>query len=245
MLHALAYAISQDPASGVADLEALTDILASLLEAGLSPAGFEQLSDQITLTWGHVAGAPRLARWVVDVIRVLVSYPCPDESRRTELLGSLIAPLVADATRSRPLAPREVWLEITELLESTGLDELVPDAVRERTHEVDDDERDDFAYLAGQTVLIHTLVPGAAERAGEYLRSLVPTIRVWSDESHVGGPQLRDRTRQAQCIVIASRACKHAASDFIREHAAVDIRWASGKGWSSLVDALRRSPALA
>ena len=244
-LHALAYAISQDPASGVADLEALTDILAALLEAGLSSERFDQLSVQITLTWSHVGGAPRLARWIVDITRVLVSYPCPDEPRRIELLGSLIAPLVSDATRSQPLVPREVWLEITELLESTGLEELVPDAVRERTREIDDDERDDFSYLAGQTVLIHTLVPGAAERAGDYLRSLVPTVRVWPDESHVGGAQLRDRTRQAQCIVIASRACKHAASDFIRDHAAVDIRWASGKGWSSLVDALRSSPALA
>ena len=191
-----------------------------------------------------MGGAPRLARWVVDVIRILVGYPCPDDSRRVELLGSLIAPLVSDASRSHPLVPREVWLEITELLESTGLHELVPVAVRDRVQEIDDDVRDEFSYLAGETVLIHTLVPGAAERAADYLRSIVPTVRVWLDDSHVGGDQLRDRSQQAQHIVVASRACKHAASDYIRAHAGVEIRWASGKGWSSLVDALRGEPAL-
>jgi hypothetical protein len=50
---------------------------------------------------------------------------------------------------------------------------------------------------------------------------------------------LRDQVRGADVIVVAARAAKHAATDFIRQEASAPIVWASGKGWSSLVEALR------
>ncbi len=245
VLQGLAYAISEDPASGLADLDALADILAGLLESGLTPDEFGLICDQIETVWRRVGGAPRLARWIVDVLSVLTDYPCPSTSRRAELIGALLAPLVMDVGRSKPLIPREAWLEIEDLLAGNELKEFVPEAVRERTERVDDDSRAEFAHLANRNVLIHTLVPAAAERAAAYLHTLVPSARVIADESHVGSTQLRERARNADYVVIASRASKHAATDFIRDEASAEIAWASGKGWSSIIDALRSRASLA
>lgn len=245
VLQGLAYAIAEDPASGLADLDALADILAGLLEGGLAPDDFGLICDQVEVVWRRAGGAPRLARWIVDVLTVLTDYPCPSMSRRSELIGTLLAPLLIDVGRSKPLIPREAWIEIEDLLVGNELKDLVPEAVRERTEAVDDDTRAEFAHLADRNVLIHTLVPAVAERAADYLHTLVPSARVIADESHVGSAQLRERARNADYIVIASRASKHAATDFIRDEASTEIKWASGKGWSSIVDALRGHPSLA
>lgn len=240
VLQALAYAIAEDPASGVADLDALADILAALVDAGVSAERFDRLCEQVERVWSRIAGPPRLARWVVDVLCVLDGYPWPNESRREQFLGALIAPLVADAARSQTLVSRATWLEINDLLHATELVAMVPDIVRNPAGDTEAEELDQFGHLAGHTILMHTLVPGAADRAERYLKTFVPSIRVISDASHTGGQQLKEQARRADDIVIACRASKHAASQFIRDQAAVDVRWASGKGWSSLVDALRR-----
>jgi hypothetical protein len=245
ILQGLAYAISEDPASGLADLDALADILAALLEAGLGPDEFSLICDQIDTVWRRAGGAPRLARWIVDVLTVLTDYPCPSTSRRAQLIGALLAPLLTDAARSKPLIPREAWLEVDDLLKGSELEDLVPEAIRERAERLDDDTRTEFVHLANRTVLIHTLVPDVAERAAAYLHTLVPSARVIPDDSHVGSGQLRERARHADFIVIASRASRHAATDFIRGEASSEIKWASGKGWSSIIDVLRTQPSLA
>lgn len=245
MLHALAFAISSDPATGVADLDALSDIFAALLDAGVSPEGFNRLCDQLAEVWARTAGPPRLARWVLDVLQILQGRQWPDDGRRTQFLGALIAPLLADAARSKPVIPRAVWCEVADLLAESNLEALVPPSSFGSADDADSDEIDQYSHLANHTILLHTLVPGAADRAANYLKNLVPSVRVIQDASHVGSPQLREQARNADDIVIASRASKHMASQFIREHACGAIHWSSGKGWSSLVDALRRDPVLA
>jgi hypothetical protein len=239
LLQALAYAISQDPASGVADLDALADILAALLEAGVSPEDFEQIVAEIEDVWQRMGGPTRLARWVVDVLLLVTTYPCPSEARRAQMIGALLAPLCADASRGSPHVRVEVWLEINDLLEGSGLTELVPPAVLADATAVDADDAEEFTHLEGRRILLHTLVPGAAERAGAFVAGVAPSCRVVTDDSHAGSSQLRDQVRGADMIVIAARAAKHAATDFIRQEASAPIVWASGKGWSSLVEALR------
>ena len=179
----------------------------------------------------HAHGPDRLS---------LPKHFAPRTANRT-----LLAPLLTDAGRSNPLIPREAWLEIDDLLEGNELKDLVPASVRERAERVDDDTRTEFVHLTNRNVLIHTLVPAVAERAAAYLHTLVPSARVIPDESHVGSAQLREHARNADYIVIASRASKHAATESIREEASNPISWASGKGWSSIIDALRNNPSLA
>ena len=240
LLQALAYAVSQDPASGVADLDALADILAALLEAGLSAEEFDHIASEIEDVWQRMSGPTRLARWVVDALSIVTTYPCPSESRRTEMLGALLAPLFADASRGTPHVHAEVWLEIRDLLEGSGLTGLVPPGILDVASAVENDAGD-FIHLKNRNILLHTLVPGAAERAADFIKHVAPSSQVATDESHVGSAQLRQKVRRADFVVIASLAAKHAATDFIRQESSVPIAWSAGKGWSSLVEALRVS----
>ena len=88
-LAALGYSISNDPASGLADLEAIVDIAEARLEAGVDAEGYGALCEQIERTWIRSA-APRFSRWLVDILRVLASSSCPDEERRREAIGTLV-----------------------------------------------------------------------------------------------------------------------------------------------------------
>ena len=77
VLRALASAVASDEASGVADLDAISDLLAALLEAGLSPVEFDEMCTQVEGVWRRVGAPPRLARWVVDVLGVLLELSVP------------------------------------------------------------------------------------------------------------------------------------------------------------------------
>ena len=145
-----------------------------------------------------------------------------------------------------PLTPPEVWAEVAEIIDGSGLEDLVPSSsLPGASDETAAIAGEAFAHLVGSKVLLHTLVPKAAERAAAYLQDIAPGVTVLTDASHDGSPQLRERVRAATTIVVASKAAKHAATDFIRQNLSGELRWASGKGWSSLVDALRESPVLA
>jgi len=137
----------------------------------------------------------------------------------------------------------EVWLEIKELLEDSGLTELVPPGILEDDSVVDD-EAGDFVHLNNRHILLYTLVPRAAERAADFIKHVAPSSQIVTDESHAGNAQLREKVHRADFVVIASRAAKHAATDFIRQESSAHIAWSAGKGWSSLVEALRANPTL-
>ena len=64
---------------------------------------------------------------------------------------------------------------------------------------------------------------------------------MWADDSKVASNQLRDRARRAAIVVVASKAAKHAAYDAIKAAAGDRLHYASGKGWSSLVTAVRQA----
>ncbi len=99
---------------------------------------------------------------------------------------------------------------------------------------------DDNEAPCGVFVLLHTLVESAAERARAYLES-ASDVRVLTDSSHVGGSQLREKAAKADLVVVASRAAKHAAFEAIRPAASDRLTYARGKGWSSLVTAVREA----
>ena len=95
-------------------------------------------------------------------------------------------------------------------------------------------------HYRGRSVLLHTLVAAAGERARAYLQARVQAT-VWADDSKVASNQLRDRARRAAIVVVASKAAKHAAYDAIKAAAGERLHYASGKGWSSLVTAVRQA----
>ena len=239
VLLGLAYALSAEPSPGSADLDAIADVASALLVAGVDSHAYLVLAGQMEQLFGRLSAPPRLARWVVDVVELLLTCPSPSEDDRDAALRRIVAPLLPDATRLRPLVPTEVWAELVELLEGRdGLEELLA-AFRGATQPQEDDA-DLFAALRGRSVLLHTLVAAAGERARAYLQARVQAT-VWADDSKVASNQLRDRARRAAIVVVASKAAKHAAYDAIKAAAGERLHYASGKGWSSLVTAVRQA----
>lgn len=241
VLVGLAYALSAEPAPGAADLDAIADVTRALLVAGVDSDAYLALAGQMEQLFGRLSAPPRLARWVVDVVELLLTSPAPSEDDRNAALRRVVAPLLPDANRSRPLVPSEVWAELAELFEGRpGLEELL--GTLRGAAQPQPDDADLFAALQGRSVLLHTLVAAAGKRAAAYLLARVEAT-VWADDSKVASNQLRDRARRAAIVVVASKAAKHAAYDAIKAAAGDRLHYASGKGWSSLVTAVRQALA--
>ena len=239
VLEALAYAIASEPAPGLADLDAIARLAEVLVVAGIDVDGYEKLTGQLEGTFRRLSAPPRLARWVLDVVELLIKSPAPAEDARDQAVRRLLAPLLPDAQRARPLIPPEVWTEVAELI---GDRDALADVIAPVAHAAADTDDDGLAELAGHTVLLHTLVPNAAERAREYLLGRV-SATIWTDGSKTGSGHLKERSRRAAIVVVASRAAKHAAFETIQAAAGDRLHYASGKGWSSLVTAVRDAVA--
>jgi hypothetical protein len=235
VLLALTYAIAEDVEPGIAGLEALGDLAGALVATGLGADDYERVIDRCVTVYRRLSAPPRAASWVVDLVRTVLGEPSPSEASRDRAIRDLVALLLPDAQRARPLVAREIWTELGEMLEDLGgLEEALP-TVRAAAEAEDDD--DPYRFLSGKTILLHTLVEAAAERARTYLESMTD-VRVLVDSSHVGGSRLREQASRADLIVVASRAAKHAAFETIRPAAGDRLVYASGKGWSSLVMAV-------
>lgn len=233
---ALTYAIAEDNEPGSAGLDAIGDLAEALLPTGLGAGEYEVLIDRCEHVYRALTTPPRLARWVVDLVRAVMHEPAPSESVRDAAVRRLVGTLLPDAQRARPLVKAEVWVELSELIEDrAGLADALP-ALKSAADAQSADAA--FAGLTGKTVLIHTLVEAAGERARVYLEAHGAS-RVLVDGSHVGGDRIRDLASRANIVVVASKAAKHAAFETIRPAAGDRLHYASGKGWSSLVSAVR------
>ena len=232
---ALTYAIAQDPTPGTSGLEALGDLAEVLVPTGLGTAEYEALVARSEVVFRRLSSPPRLARWVVDLVRVLLHEAAPADDARDGAARRLVALLLPDANRTRPLVKGEVWTELAELLEGrAGVSDAIPAL---RTAADANTAEGAFSELEGKSILLHTLVQSAAERAREYLEAQTK-VRVWTDSSHVGSDRLRDLASRADVVVVASKAAKHSAYETIRPAAGNRLHYASGKGWSSLVTAV-------
>ena len=232
---ALTYAIAEDPEPGSAGLDAIGDLAESLVPTGLGAGDYAVLVERCEHVYRALTTPPRLARWVVDLVRAVMHEPAPSEQDRDAAIRRFVGTLLPDAQRARPLVKAEVWVELSELIEDrAGLADALPTLQAAAAAQAADAG---FAGLAGKTVLIHTLVESAGERAREYLVGQGAS-RVVVDNSHVGSDRIRDLASRADIVVVASKAAKHAAFEAIRPAAGERLRYASGKGWSSLVSAV-------
>lgn len=103
------------------------------------------------------------------------------------------------------------------------------------------EQDEDFPHSAivGK-VLIYSLDDGVLQRTADRLAQLFPKVIVRQSNDRVGTPQLRSHARGADVIALATRCAKHAATGFIRDHAAsgTSIVEADGAGSASLIRAV-------
>lgn len=177
--------------------------------------------------------APERASAALDFVDRLFLAACPDTDARERLSVDLLAPLSVHRHR---LAAADLTFaqRLTHELGLEGLDWAVP-----AEEGVQDDP---LASMPSSTLLLYSLDEAVLTRCQEELQKIAPAVKVTTAYDHVGTPQLREKARRAEVVVLATRCAKHAATGFITRHAGNDvpIEYANGSGSASLLRAAER-----
>lgn len=235
---ALAYVLPRVTEPGLTDVDVLVEVAGRLLESGLSGEKYIGIVEGIERLHARLSAPAALGQAVADAIDHFVHGAAPSGEDRENAVRRLAALLLVDARRGRPLIPPEVYAQVSEVLEEQAeyQDLLAPVRLAAASQDADDRLLD----LAGKSVLLHTLVEAAGVRAKTYVEQRV-ACQVSLDASLVGNDVLRRAAASADVVVVAWRAAKHSAYETLKGAARPGaLRYARGKGWSSLVAALRQ-----
>jgi hypothetical protein len=208
----------------LAGLNALTEIfLRSAPDAG----EYADLLDDLRSECGRWAGPDR-ATVVLDFVDLLARTASPDHEARLRLALSLLRPLHDHHSRLEPDEARFA-AQLSEEL-STGLEWPPPDLAVPGNR---------LADLPSLKVLLYSLDEGVLARANSVLSAIAPSVSVKLNHDHVGTSRLKQHSRSADVIVMATRCATHAATGFIRANAASTalIGEADGSGSASLIRA--------
>ncbi|MEY9938696.1 protein DpdD [Streptacidiphilus sp. MAP5-3] len=209
------------------DLLALHALSEIALRAAPSAEDYGDLLDEIGSECDRWVAAER-ASIALDFVDRLVLAACPDVEARGNLAYALLEPLwrhqarlqEADLAFARRLS-NELGIEFTW---------AQPDS--------DGVEHTPLADLPALNVLLYSLDHAVLARCADELNRLAPAVKVTTAHDHVGGPQLRQKARGADVIVIATRCAKHAATGFISQHSgSAQIAYADGSGSASMLRA--------
>ncbi|MEU1477360.1 protein DpdD [Streptomyces sp. NPDC005760] len=217
----------------LAVLQALTEIA---LRAAPSTQTYADILEEI--------GAER-SRWIsperapiaLDFVDLLFLAACPDSDARSNLAYNLLEPLWRHQGR----------LNEADLSFAKRLSEELGVNFTWQTRAGSEQEAT-LADLPPMSVLLYSLDKAVLARCTEEIEQLAPAVKVLTASDHVGSPQLRQKARSANVIVVATRCAKHAATGFIDQNKTTKyVGYANGSGSASLlraaVDTLRMAAA--
>jgi hypothetical protein len=211
-----------------ADVSAIQALLEVFLRGSPPAADYGDVLDLFAATASRWAVANN-ALAALDMVDDVAHAPVSDDDARLRFAAATLEPL---ARHRRRLTPDLRWLA-TQLSAdlSVPLDWDVP--------EPGEDGGEPSSQVQAK-VLIYSLDDGVLQRTAERLSQLFPQVAVHQANDHVGTPQLRSHARNADVIALATRCAKHAATGFIRDHAAnhAVIVEADGAGSASLLRAV-------
>jgi hypothetical protein len=170
--------------------------------------------------------------WQVDLLQSLSYHPVPAPAapqRQEFVFGTL-----NDLRRHRLGLDRLSLVAIAAACESLGLE--LPDDIGHLAVDAGAETDGGLACMAGQRVLIYSLMESAARRAAETLRRLVPTVDVVTRADHVGSDPLREACAGSDVIVVVTAAAKHAATEFISSvRSGAPLVYVNSKGASAIL----------
>lgn len=171
--------------------------------------------------------SPEKATIALDLADLLARAACPDPEARLRLAIALLQPLSAHQKRLKP-EERSFARRL-----STELQTDLP--WPEDPHETAGQHVDKRAL----TMLLYSLDEAVLNRTEDALKPMAPNVKVVTSANRVNSDQLRQNSRNADIIVLATRCAKHAATGAIRENAGDGkvIVTADGSGSASLLRA--------
>lgn len=223
---------------GDADLVLFNELAIALLTLGVDKANYIEIVDYTLQLWNRFA-SPKKVDWVLDLLDVLVLYPCPSPEWRSQLLFSA-ANNFGQFTRR---IEAEQWRFFRLLVEDLGQKQaleglLASDAISAQSVNEADDI---FQKLKNKSVLIYTLTESVALRVKSLLEAFCEGVTVHLSHDKAGNDRLRQLARSADIVVMATASAKHAATGFIEGNRPNDlpILRPSGKGSASMLRIIR------
>ncbi|MGW4868179.1 protein DpdD [Streptomyces chartreusis] len=215
---------------GPGDLLAVQALTEIVLRSSPSADIYRQLLGELADTCERWV-APERAAIALDFADRLVMEASPDPDAREFLALALLLPLSVHQGRLDPAdtaMARRLSLEL-------GIELDWPEQLDE---DLAQDTNASLRKAAGHTVLLYSLDQRVLDRVSAALQQLAPGVKVTCAHDSVGSPPLRQKARQADVVVLATRCAKHAATGFITQHAkAALIDYADGSGSASLMRA--------
>ncbi|MEU6578172.1 protein DpdD [Streptomyces sp. NPDC046805] len=215
---------------GPGDLLAVQALTEIVLRSGPSAAVYGQLLGELADTCERWV-APERAAIALDFADRLVMEAHPDPDARESFALAMLLPLSVHQGR---LDPADLAMA-RRLSVELGIELDWHDQPGEGQAQ---DTATGLRDAAGRNLLLYSLDQRVLDRVGEALQQLAPGVKVAVAHDSVGSPQLRQKARQADVVVLATRCAKHAATGFITQHAkAAVIDYADGSGSASLLRA--------
>lgn len=174
---------------------------------------FEELLEWAAMVLDTNIAATTVA-WACDIVAALTSVPAPGSA--DAVLGLYYKAIAA--IRPYRTALDGADLEALDLIASEIGVELPSDFHALEADDTAIDPAAPYRYLAGKTVVLHSLTESAITRASQVLRRLVPSIDVKTNSEHDGSTQLAQISSNADVFVVVTASAKHAATTFIAAH---------------------------
>lgn len=170
-----------------------------------------------------------MASKALDIADTVALGPASDADARADLVATLLTPL--NAQKRRLTAPTRRLADLIATDVGLELDWTVDD------HDTQSSSvgRPDFS----PRILLYSLDTGALARVSQTVTQQWPAARVRVSSDKEGNPALREQSRNADLIVLATRRATHAAAGFITENAGgAKICYPDGSGSASMMRAL-------
>lgn len=212
---------------GPADLSALASLVATFLRSAPGRDAYISLLDDLSTfapQWSSVASATQ----ALDLADTVACGP----RAVPEVLAGFIAAVLAPLNGQRQRLTGSLRSLAAMITKDVGLDWEWGVA--------EPNETASAVLPDGLSVLIYSLDAGTLARVAASLNEQYPTLTVHRSSDKVGTPVLRQHSRRADLIAIATGRAAHAATGFITSNAGGRICYPDGCGAASMLRVIER-----
>jgi hypothetical protein len=227
--------IAMDDGLSGTDLNLLGQLLAHLLELGLSVDDYVSLVGDLDDVQARVGSYVHLP-WSLDVCEALAIAPSPSEATRDARLRLFLHVLGQTQAFAHRLRPQDL-LPMEFLAKDYGVDDEAVASLKRANEEAADGLV--MPDLRGKTIGIYTLAEAAGSRAKQALEAMFPGCNVEVNSDLVCTTRLTSLAKAADLFVFAWKSSSHQAFYCVKDALTKgEPIWALGKGTASILRAV-------
>lgn len=239
LYESLLFLLATTDRGGRDELNLFNELLSALLSIGVTEERYWEVVGWGTELWERFSGLKNVD-WVLDLLDLFASFPCPDEEARLRLLQAVAASYQRFVAKGQHVQPQQ-WFIFRRRCREVGHSELL-----EGFPVIGEDETSaeaevlGFAALRNCTVALYSLTESVGQRVAAFLKDVCPGVGVEVSHDKVCTERLRAAAQNADIFVMATASSKHAATGCIEANRskALPLLRPAGKGSASMLSAL-------